>query len=516
MGFGLVDYFIVIAYLVLSVWIGLKLAGKQKTESDYFTGGRSMHWFPVAASIIATGFSGISFMGVPAMAFEKGLEFSVNIMLRPLILLPVGFFIIPILYRLSTYTVYEYLEQRYNNILRSVGSLLFVFAKGFGWFASVIYIPALALNVISKGKLPITLSILIIGLCTTGYVLKGGIKSVIWADTIQFFVILISIGALTWVIVSGFDGSISEIWRIATEQGKTKLVSWNWSLKQEFTIYGLFLGAIVGGVQTYVTDQMIVQRYFATKSVKSAVRSLYSSFVMGLPLTVGLWLVGVGLVAYYATHADLMASYQAMLDDGNSSNILLAHFVCNVMPMGLSGLIIAGILAAAMSSASSAMNSLATTTVVDFYQRFFHKPSKGDAHYILAGRVMTFVWGILGMVGALVIHLSKTNIMQVLGIVYGLFGGPLIGMFLLGFFSKRATSEGVLLSALAAAPVAWSLKAYTSWIWYGPVSMGVALIFGYLLSVLNTAIFGDKANWLDRLVKKKKLDQKIALSREDV
>jgi solute:Na+ symporter, SSS family len=495
---GTIDWILLAAYLGGTVYFGLRFAGKQEGKRDFFVGGKSMHWFPVMASLIATGFSAISFMGSPAQVFQRDLQLFSQSFFMLLFGIPVALFVIPRIYKYSEYTVYEFLELRYNVILRSFASLLFMLSKGLGWFAAVMYIPSLALQTITG--IPVGWCIVIIGICTTGYIIKGGIKSVIWADTMQFFVILIGIVALMWCIMSGIDGGIGEVWRIAEGEGRTRIVNMKFSIFEEFTVWCIMFGVIFNAININVADQIRVQRFLSAKSAAQAVKSMIISVPFSLGMAIMLNMIGLGLVAYYKTHPALAAT----LENGNQ---VLPHFIVNVLPKGISGLVIASIFAAAMSSASSAINSLSTTSVIDFYQRLFHRPWKDDVHYMKVGRIMTFVWGVIGTLMAFGIDfLSKNStIWQAMGTVMGMFAGPLVGMYVLGYFAKRSTSEGVFIAAFATLPfMFWIKSTPVSWMWYGPFGLIFSIVVGYILSILFTAVLGPKnSHWLDALAHKK-------------
>ena len=484
-----------LAYLAGTVYFGLKFAGKQKTETDYFVGNKSVHWFMVMASVIATGMSAISLMGVPAQVYQKDLQIAGQFIVGPFIGIPIGLYIIPRIYKLSKFTVYEFLEHRFNVFLRSLGSILFMLGKGFGWLAMVLYVPSLALAEMTG--LSVNWCILIIGLLTTGYILKGGIKSVIWADTLQFFVMIAGIFALFYVILSEFGGDVGKIWSIAESLGKTKMVTFSLNFNAEFTIWNIIAGTIFGAILNNATDQIRMQRYLSAKSTRDAIKSMLTGLPIGIVVSGMLYLMGIGLVSYYHTHPDLAAT----LDDGNQ---ILPHFVINVLPQGLSGLVIAGLFAATMSSVSSGVNSLATSSVVDFYQRFFHKPHKSEQHYMKAGQLMTIIWGIFITVAAVFVGQIGT-IFQSMGTVLGFFVGPVVAMYVLGYFSKRTTSEGIFIGSIVAVGIMVTIyfKTSISWMWYGPMGAVFTMALAYPISIFFIAFFGEeKGRWLDRLAQK--------------
>ena len=210
-----------------------------------------------------------------------------------------------------------------------------------------------------------------------------------------------------------------------------------------------------------------------------------------------LYLMGIGLVAYYHINPELAATME-------DKNQVLPHFVVNVLPPGLSGLVIAGLFAATMSSISSGVNSLATSSVVDFYQRYFHKPHKSEAHYMKAGQVMTIVWGVVVTIAAIFVGRLGT-IFQAMGTVLGFFVGPVVAMYVAGYFIKFVTSEGMFAGSLLTVGAMVIIYKFTdvSWMWYGPMGAIFAIATACMLSLVFVAVLGNKkSRWLDRLAEK--------------
>jgi SSS family transporter len=431
--------------------------------------------------VIASDLSAISYMGAPTMSFQHDLRYALSILVFPIAVLISIFTVLQVFYRLRIYTVYEYLEKRFHVSIRSLAALLFLLTRG-GWLASVIYTPALALSVVTGFNL--TFCILATGLLTTLYTTLGGIEAVIWCDVIHFCVLSFGILIALAFILYDFGGSVSTIWAIASAHGRTQMASFDWHLSAEFTVWGIVAMSIVNNVSSYGVDQVIVQRYFTAKSMKDLIKSAVGQSLLVIPVTLALYLVGTGLFAYYQQHPDMMKALLALDPDNpvQATNRVFPHFITFGLPVGISGLVIAGIVAATMGSFSSGLNSVTTVVVMDFYKRFFHRAGNSDTHYLRAGRVGTIVLGFTATGAAFFVgHLGA--ILEMTGKISSFLVGLVVAMFLLGVLSKRANSPGVFAGTLLGlAAVAW-MSTSIFWLWWGLLGLLVSSVFGYVLSV---------------------------------
>ncbi|MFA6239810.1 MAG: hypothetical protein WC655_02710, partial [Candidatus Hydrogenedentales bacterium] len=273
-------------------------------------------------------------------------------------------------------------------------------------------------------------------------------------------------------ILYDFGGDMARIWAIAGEGGRTRMASFDWSLSAEFTVWGLIAMSLVNNVSSYGVDQVIVQRYFTAKSMKHLIKSAVGQAILVVPVTLGLYLIGTMLFAYYHEHEEMMASLLSLdpSDPVKATNRVLPHFITHGMPAGISGLLIAGIIAATMGSFSSGLNSVTTVVVMDFYKRFLHKPWKSETHYLRAGRVGTVVLG-FGATGAAFWVGSLGTILEMTGKITSFLVGPVVAMFLLGVMSKRANSPGVLMGTVAGMSVVIYKSSSIDWLWWGIVGM---------------------------------------------
>jgi len=485
--FSTLDYLVVAIYLCASVGLGLWFARGQRSLEDYFVADRSAPWWAAGISVIAANFSAISYMGVPAWIMGHDLQLDMGVIFFPLQMLLVVYLFVPFMARLRLYTIYEYLEYRFGLSARLFASLLFVLVRG-GHLAVAIYAQSLALGAVLH--LPPVACVWIAGAATTLYTVFGGMEAVLWTDVMQFFVLVGGILVILAAILIPFGGDFGAVWHLASEGGHTRMFSFDLNLTTEVTIWALFFGNLVLNVSAYGSDQVIVQRYFTAGSKREMARAVMLNGFLTVPLILLLDIIGLGFVAYYKTHPELRASL-ANLDQ------ILPHFVTHTLPMGLRGLVIAGILAATMSTLSSGLNSLCTVTMMDFYRRFRKVPADAPTEGVGTARWFTLGWGLLITVAALYVHRLGPIVEGTLKLL-GFLSGPLLGMYLLGILTRRANNVGVLSGAV----LGTLLTAYVwketkiSWLWYGPVGCLATLAAGYALSFLRPALSAERVTAL--------------------
>jgi SSS family transporter len=469
------DWSILIAYMAVTLLIGFSFYRRQGSSSDFFLAGRGMSWFPIAISIMATDLSAISYMGVPALVYQKDLKYFLGIVVLSGTMVVISVLFVPIFFRLKLFTVYEYLEGRFNVAVRSFASMLFLGGRT-AWLANTIYVPALALAEITG--LNVYLTILICGVVTTSYTILGGMQAVIWTDFLQFFVLVGGALVMLYVVMATFGFDIGEVWAVASVGGHTRLVDFSLDPNREFTFWGILIGLFVYNLASYSSDQIIVQRYLTTKSLKDTARAVLGNAVMILPTMTILYLCGVGFVAYYAQHPELAGTL-------TSPDRILPHFTVNVLPTGLRGLILAGIFAATMSSISAGINSVATCVTKDYLTRFsLIRPERE----LLFGRLTSLFWGALATSAALMLVNWQLTIIEKFATIYSYFAGPLAGIFLLGVLTSRTRGWHAITGAIAGISLVSTVSVITNfhWLWYGPIGCGTTILAGFLLSLLSS------------------------------
>ncbi|MBN1911963.1 MAG: sodium/solute symporter [Pirellulales bacterium] len=459
MGFCFWDYLVLGGYLAGVVALGAWFARRQSSTDEYFLGGRRFHWLPVALSMFAALFSATSYVAAPGEAFNHGMTLSLKSVavllgVPPAVILFVRFF-----RRMSLTTAYEYLERRFNLSVRLVASFLFLLLRSF-WLGVVLFASAIALEPATGW--PVWFSVVLVGLVATIYTTMGGMKSVIWIDAIQFLVlcggILLVLAMLTW----GPSQSLVGIWEYGQSQGHgfNRMGDASFYSLDPFVPYS-FWAIIISAIFTKLSlagaDQIAIQRYLSTRDEKSAVRSLVWGTAVGVPVMGLLYFLGLGLLWFYDTHPERALPNM-------TGDYALPHYIATELPAGVGGMLIAAILAAAMSTVDSGLNSLATCSVADFYGRVF-SPNASQKRKVAAARVLTVVWGVLAIASAaLMIWLfgprrEQNPLIFVSEVTLGLFGGILLGIFLLGILSRRATSLGALVGAGVGLGVALAVTA---------------------------------------------------------
>jgi solute:Na+ symporter, SSS family len=475
--FSVVDVSILIAYILLTLYIGLRHTKKQKSLESYFLADRNIPWWAAGISIVASDTSAVSYIGLPAYVFKDDLQLLVSLLITlPIAWVIVASLFVPFMARLRLYTVYQYLEKRFGVVTRSGASALFMLLRS-THLAVAIYAQSLALTTITG--LDTVVAVWVCGGVVTFYTVLGGMRAVIWTDVIQFFVTSGGIVAVLVAILWAFGGNVSEIWRMAVETNHTRLVNMDCNPLIKTTFWWLILGYLLNNLGAYSTDQVLVQRYLATKSRHDMVKAIAFNGVLSLPQIICLSCVGLGLTAYYMVNPSLKATL------GNADQVL-PHFIVNVLPLGAAGLVIAGMLAATMSSVSAGINSLSTATTIDFIQRFRRDSAfaKGD---VRLAKWVSLVWGLLVTVPAIYVG-RFGNVLETCITVIGIFTGPLLAMFLLGVLTIRANQVGVLFGALVGALAAGGayLSGVSQFLW-GPAGCAVGFVVGYLVSRLFPA-----------------------------
>lgn len=479
----LIDGAIILAYLIGMAIISYVVAKRQKNKIDYLVAGKKMHWFPIALSSVAAGFSAVSLMGVPGFVMAQDMRY-LPALFTGLLSIPIVFYVlIPFLYKLNIVSVYEYLETRFSPGIRIFASILFIFTK-LTYLSMVILTPSLALAAVTGMNL--NLLIVIFGLITTIYTVAGGLEGVIWTELAQYFIIVAGIGALIFFFLfSPSAGNAEDYWQIAAEAGKTKTLDFSFGFKH-LSVWVLILNTTLMGVAGMCNDQTNVQRLFAAKSMKDAMKGYVFSIVFGTPIVLALYFIGAWMFGFLnspqgqSLPAELVGQYDK----------IFPYFVAKYMPAGTSGIILAGIFAAGMSTISAVLHSLTSLSMVDFYERFTSNLEKGK-HYVTISRCVSFVWGIIAIIGAFYVMKLGNSIVEVTAIIGGFFAAPLGGIYFLGIFTKRANTIGVIIGGIAGIAInagTFFLNKNNiveiNFMWYGVFGLTTTFVIGYLSSLL--------------------------------
>ncbi|MHC4296279.1 MAG: sodium:solute symporter family protein [Planctomycetota bacterium] len=429
-GFGWLDYLTWGVYLVVILCIGLYFAKREKGTDDFFFGGKRVCWWAAGISIFGTQLSAITFMAIPAKVYATDwvyiLAQATIIMVAPIVV----FFYLPFFRRLNISTAYEYLEMRFNVALRLLGGIAFCLMQ-LGRMGIVLFLPAVALATVTDFN--VYTCILVMGIFCTIYTVMGGIEAVIWTDVIQVFVLMG--GALLCVIVIALkvDGGLAGIVDLGRQAEKFRAVNLTWDYTAA-AVWVVVLGNLLSNLVPYSADQTVIQRYLTTPTEKQAARAIWTNAVLTVPAALIFFFLGTALYAFYRTQPQ-------NLNPTVNTDAILPWFVVRELPIGIAGVVLAAIFAAAMSSLDSSMNSMATVLVTDFYHRF--KPGSSDHTRLKLARIITVVLGVFGTGCALLMATYPIkSLWDFFLAMLGLLGGGLAGLFILGIFTRRANSTG--------------------------------------------------------------------------
>jgi SSS family transporter len=482
-GFGFINSLTLIIYLSGMILIGVYFVNKNKDTNDYFRGGQQIPWWAAACSIFATMLSSITYMAISAKSYATNWEF---LLAYPMILFVALFvirYILPFFRRIDATSAYEYLEMRFNRTARMIGSGFFIVFQ-IGRMAIVMFLSALALSTIT----PLTAiqSILIMGTLSIIYSTLGGVEAVVWTDTIQTFVLLGgALLACGWIFFH-FQGGVGEFFQIAAANNKFHMINWDWNSSSYTTaaFWIIVLGALGQNMISYSSDQAVVQRYMTTSNQKRAAKSILTNGIMSQFAGLLFFLIGTALFVFYHQNP-------GHLDPTFKTDAILPLFIVRELPIGVSGVIIAGIFAAAQSTISTSMNSTSSALITDFSRAFFGE--RKEKFYLAQARWATVIIGILGTGTALLFATAEIKSLfdQFISII-GLFGASICGLFLLGIFTKKANGNGAIIGAAFGAIILFWVRSFTATHFYIYSTVGIVstMVIGYFSSFL----FFDKSN----------------------
>ncbi len=448
MGFTLIDYLIVLLYLAAVIVFGSVMAGRQRSISDYFLGGHRIPWWAVLFSIVATETSTLTFISIPAVAYGGTLAF-LQITFGYIVgRTVVSLFFLPKFYKGKLSTAYQFLGDRFGSSMRNIASVTFMvtrlLADGVRLFASAIPLAIiLRLAGVEASDLTIYLiSILMVSGVTIIYTYIGGIRAVVWMDVIQMGVYLGGAVLAVGIILSKLPHGLSSVLSVAQGAGKLKLIYFGFDLSfgefiaQPYTFFTALLGGAVFSIASHGTDQLIVQRLLTTRNLRSSQKALIGSGVVVFLQFALFMFIGLLLYAFYS------AKVPAQLGLATNDEIF-AKFIVEEIPLGLSGLIIAAILAAAMSTLSSSINSLASSTTMDLYKPYWGKNNTPERDLKIS-RIITIIWGAIITGSAFLFAIlqlqspgDRPAVVELgLGIASYTYGG-LLGAFVLGILFQK-------------------------------------------------------------------------------
>ena len=474
------DWVMIIVYLVSMIGMGLYfyLREKRNSTADFFVGGRKIPFWAAGVSLYAANTSSISYIAIPAKSFETNWQYLTNNLIAVLGLMFVAVWIVPLLRRLNLMSVFTYLETRFHPVIRTLASALCILMQIGARMSVILFLPSLAIA--TTTGIAVEWSILIMGVFTMIYTAMGGMKAVIWTDFVQ---LIVKMGGIVFAIVFiafMVKGGFGEMASIAAAEDKTRLFDFSFDLTKA-TVWGFVFLVLFDVVLTFPKDQVLMQRVLSTESAKEAGRSVWTFAAIMIPGGFMFYMVGTSLYAFYKTHPERLNPLLPI-------DSIFPLFIAAELPMGVRGLIIAGILAAAMATLSSIMNSVATLASVDFYEKLVRNPDPKVS--VRFAEAMTVVTGLAGMGLALI--LSRYDIHSLFDVsieLAGLLGGGFAGAYTLGMFTRRANWQGVAIgigSSVVTTTVAWWMDLVHPY-FYLAISILLCICVGYLASLLFPA-----------------------------
>ena len=547
-----VDWAIVLAYLTYVMVDGVRRAKGTTEIEGYFLANRSLPWWAVGLSVMATQLSAVTMIGTTGQGATDGMRFIQFYFGLPLAMVILGVTLVPFLHGAKIFTAYEFLERRFDAKTRSLTSFLFLLSRGMS-AGTIIAAPAVVFSAVFGW--PVTWSVVLMGIPTVIYTMVGGVQAVTWADVKQMVLIVAALVAVVFVLVIGLPVDPDAALRLAGTTGRLRTFDFSFNLKDTYTFWSGIIGGTFLMLSYFGTDQSQVQRYLTTKSVAEARNSLLMSAYWKIPLQALVLLIGVLVFVYYLFQAPPLlynpaherrvreadpARYEqletrygqafeqrraaaervaATGDDGAAAgaaatallatdsalrdvrtealalaerttgeqsrdvNYIIPNFVLHHLPIGLIGIFIAAVMAAAMSSIAAELNSLSTATVIDFYRRWV-RPEASDAHFLGISKLATLLWGVFACIVA-TYAATLGSLIEVVNRFGSFFYGSILGVFLLAMIPRsRARGAFVGLIAGMAAVAAVSFGAPdVSFLWHNVIGAVTVVVVGGLLSI---------------------------------
>ena len=466
-GLTTVDAIVLVAYLAgITAW-GAWLGRGQAGGADYFLGGRSMPWGAVLLSVVATETSTLTFLSIPGVAYVGSLVF-LQLTLGYLAgRIAVAAVLLPAYYRGQISTAYALLEDRFGISTRRLAAAIFMLTR---LLADSVRLFATAIPLALITGWPYPTSILVIAILTLIYTYCGGIRAVVWVDSVQMGLYLVGAAIAVAVIQAQVPGGWNEVLSSAMSAGKLQVLDFSWSLSAPYTFLAGLLGGAVFTMASHGTDQIIVQRLLTCRNLRDSQKALIGSGFAVVGQFLLFLLVGIGLWSFYGGQAF------------DRADEIFARFIIDELPSGLTGLLIACVFAAAMSSLSSSVNALASSTAYDYWAPLVGAEGKED-RILRAGKLFTLGWGALLACGAIMfIPLSRqTSAVEVaLGVAAVVYGG-LLGAFALGVLAKGTSQLGAIAGIGSGIAAVIAIQSLVAWLWYVPIGATITLVVGLVV-----------------------------------
>ena len=463
------DYIIILIYLIGIAVIGIISGGKQKSVKDYFLGSKSVPWWAVCFSIVAAETSTLTFISAPGLAYIMNLNFlqvTFGYLLGRII---VAFLFLPAYAKGELKTAYTFLDQRFGGRTRSFASIVFLFtriaADGVRLFATAI--PLKMMLNISYAE-----AIAVMAIVALIYTYTGGVKGIIWVDVFQMFTYLVGAVAAALFLLNLIPGGWNTVITAGSSAGKFSVFNFVFEngisgfFNKPYTLFGGLIGGAFLSMASHGTDQLIVQRLLATQNINESRKAVIGSGVIVIIQFVIFLFIGVLLYVYYGSM-------------NIKSDMVFPKFIIEMLPPGLFGFIIAGLLAAALSTLAGSISSLSSSTMIDLYLPF-KKVCTDDVSQLRISRIFTVMWAVILSCSALFfMNTSQAVIELALGIASFTYGG-LLGTFLLGIFVKKASEEDALAGFASGILIMIFVITFkiTAWTWFTLIGVAATMFVG--------------------------------------
>lgn len=486
-----VDYVVVFSYLACLLVFGFSLR-KQSSEGDYFLGGRTMSWFPLTLSTMATQLSAISFVSAPAFVGLReggGLKWLTYEFSLPLAMILVMFVIAPALYRAGIVSIYDYLEQRFGRSTRILISISFQIVRS---FATGIMVYAMGLILEAVLRIPLWQSIVIVGVITLVYSTSGGMKAVVYGDAIQMVLIFGGLLAVFGYALADIGG-LTTFWREVDAERLTAVNFDSFGLSgDEFGFLPMLFGGFVLYASYYGCDQTQAQRILAAKNIKDTRTLLFANGLLRFPLVLLYCFVGLVVGVAIASDPALAAKIPA-----DKPDYMMPVFIVERLPHGVIGLLLVAILSAAMSSLSSAVNSLAAVTLEDLGSLGMKQGKAGSE--LVRARWVSIFWGVAILIMSLFAGSIAPTVIEAINKVGSALYGPILAVFLLGILSRRVSGTGASIGLILGVGFnlyLWKAQPQVFWMWWNFVGLIVTTTSALVISVFVGAT-GEKSATTD-------------------
>jgi solute:Na+ symporter, SSS family len=475
------DLAVILVYLVGITWFGARFRTTQKSLKDYFLGGRKAPWWAIGFSIVSAETSTLTVIGTPALAFNGNFGFLQVVLGYLLARIIISTLFLPQYFRGEMYTAYELMQRRFGQRIRKLTAGTFLILRALAEGVRVFAISIVISIILGTGEV---FSIVLILCLTLFYTFEGGMTAVIWTDVVQMFLYIGGAILSLFVILGKVPGGWDHVVEVGSALGKFSVFDFRFELSSEFFSrpYSFWAGLFGGAFLTtasHGTEQLMVQRLLAARSQTESRLALFASWIVIMFQFTLFLVIGAILFVFYRDTGQPAPS---------PADRIYPAFIWNNLPPGIAGLVIAAILAAAMSNLSAALNSLASTTVMDFYRPLALKGAARarDEHYFLKlARRSTLVWGgVLFLIGW--VARNWGSVLEAGLSIASVLYGALLGVFLLGLLTRRVGENGAMIGMVASMITMFFVKWYTpiAWTWYVMIGTAATICTGYCASVL--------------------------------